>query len=432
MGMGSLSILVLIQGDVGDRIAGPSVRGWEMSKALAQRHRVTAATPRPIASRMDGVKLVPFKRRTVIAEARRHDAVIAPTLPPYLFTALAGVRTITVADQFGPVELEHATLGDDPLTAWQVETKRAMRRLQLRFADVVTAANGAQLDRLMADLRRDQRRAGAPPRVVTVPFGLPDPPPTAAERPLRNGFPGIEPRDFVILWWSSIWRWLDAETALRAFARVVEARPQAKLVLPGGRAPSAHAEIFASTNEARQLAADLGLLGRSVFFLEEWVPYARRHAFLQDADLGLVLHRDTPEARVAARSRYLDYIWCGTPCVLARGDDLAREMAESGFAEVVSPRDPEAAAKALMSFIEDPGRRERASAAASQLADRYRWPALVDPLIGEIEQAVAARSRRMPRAQVALAASGYYGRRLCDSGAGVVKALRSRLVPATD
>ena len=49
---------------------------------------------------------------------------------------------------------------------------------------------------------------------VVIGFGIPDPPPASGRRPLRERFPQIAEDDTVVLWWGSIWRWLDAATAL--------------------------------------------------------------------------------------------------------------------------------------------------------------------------------------------------------------------------
>ena len=62
----------------------------------------------------------------------------------------------------------------------------------------------------------------APPPIRIVPFGI-----DAARRrprrtPLRERFPQIGAGDKVVLWWGSLWRWLDAETAIRAFASLAD------------------------------------------------------------------------------------------------------------------------------------------------------------------------------------------------------------------
>ena len=76
--------------------------------------------------------------------------------------------------------------------------------------------------------------------------------------------------------------------------------------------------------------ADMGLLGERVFFLDDWVPQEERHHYLLEADVGLTLARGTAETVVAARGRYMDYVWAGLPCVLGAGDVLADRFADAG------------------------------------------------------------------------------------------------------
>ena len=58
-----------------------------------------------------------------------------------------------------------------------------------------------------------------------VPFGIPDPPPQSGRRPLRERFAQIRDDDTVVLWWGAVWKWLDAETPIRAFARFADSVP---------------------------------------------------------------------------------------------------------------------------------------------------------------------------------------------------------------
>jgi glycosyltransferase involved in cell wall biosynthesis len=248
---------------------------------------------------------------------------------------------------------------------------------------------------------------------VNVPFGVPEPPAPSEAKPLRRAFPEIGPTDPVVLWWGKVWKWFDAGTAIRAFERVVERRPDARLVISAGKAPKAKFDLSERTDDARELARELGLLGRNVFFLDEWTPYDRRHEYIADADIGLTLHGDTAEAPFAARARYMDYLWTGLPCVLASGDEIAASFGNAGFAELVNPGDVEGAAAALLKLIEDGGARDRARAAGLALAERYRWSALVAPLGEAIQECHASRRTRSSRRMVRTVGR-YYAQRTAD------------------
>lgn len=330
-----------------------------------------------------------------------------------------------VSDQYDPVELELATL-DGATASRDVQSARAVKRLQLRFADVVLVAGERQRHRLEAEMQRLGR--WDPPGVtsiVEIPFGLPESARASHRRPLRERFAQIAPTDTVVLWWGSVWRWLDAESAIHAFARLADSRPDIKLVITAGRRPEGDRDRHSTAESARSLARSLGLLGRTVLFVDDWLPYSERYDYLAEADIGITLHHGTPEARIAARARYMDYLWASLPCVLAHGDEVADRFEHAGFARLVPPGDPAAVGDALLQLATDPHALERAKAAAHALAERYRWDSIVRPL-GELLQD-GGRSRRLTKREALPLlgeAMAYYVRRAGDHVHGSWSTLR--------
>jgi glycosyltransferase involved in cell wall biosynthesis len=417
-----MRILVVVSGDAGSRVTGPEIRGWALARALAERHDVTVIVHNPPASTRDGHRLVAFTRRALVREARRHDAVVAPVVPPYLFAALRGSSTITVSDQYDPLTLELSVFTEQPDIKRVIQAQHMIREAQLRFADVIACAGEAQRGLLLSELDALGSRRGAPPSVVNVPFGLPDPPPPSAAHPLRAAFPQIGADDPVVLWWGKVWKWFDAATAIRAFALVAARRPDARLVISAGKAPKAKFDRSERTEDARALARDLGLLDRNVLFLDEWTEYDRRHEYLGDADIGLTLHADTPEAPFAARARYMDYLWSALPCVLASGDEIADRFGAAGFARLVAPGATEQAADAILRLIEEPHEREAARAAGRALAQDYHWSALARPLARAIEERAAAGSRSASQ-RLVRAVGRYYVRRTVDHASSLARSM---------
>lgn len=415
-----LRVLVLISGAGGTRMTGPEIRGWALARALAEQFEVTVALHEPPAKSRDGLRLIPYTRRTLVREARRHDAVLAPVIPPYLFAALRGTSTVTIADQYDPVTLELSVFTEHPGIDRLLKTQKSIRETQLRFADVIVCAGERQKELLLEELDALGPRRTAGPPIVSLPFGLPEAPQRNARHPIREHFHEIGQHDPVVLWWGKIWKWFDAKTAIEAFALVAERRPDARLVISAGKAPKARFDNSERTDDARELSRSLGVLDRNVFFLDEWTPYDRRHEYLDDADIGLTLHADTPEAPFAARARYLDYLWCSLPCVLAHGDEVADRFGAAGFAELVAPGDTEGAARAILRLIDDPQRLEAARVAGQALAEDYRWSVLVRPLAEAIRRRAADRepsaSDRLMRE-----VGGYYVRRAVDHAAALVR-----------
>jgi glycosyltransferase involved in cell wall biosynthesis len=401
-------ILVLVPGRLGERLSGPEIRAVRLGQALAAEHRVTLMAPGADRKEHEGLAVVPFSRRRLLREARRHDALMASTVPPFALALKRSLRIIAISDQYDPVELELGTLGRGADRARA--TARAARRLQLRSADLVLCAGRRQGELLEAEIETFQ--TGSRPPLCNLPFGIDGDLPSGEGHPLREHFPQIEAGDKVVLWWGSLWRWLDAETAIRAIASLAASRPGIKLVFTAGRPPNGDAERHSVLDEAKGLAAELGVLGSSVLFFEEWVPFARRGDYLGDADVGLTLHRDTEEASLAARARYMDYLSSGLPCVLGRGDETAERFEEAGFATLVEAGSPAATAAAIVALLEEP-RRAQAAAAGRILADEFRWQRLAVPLLialGEIEP----RPRASAGPRLVGRTTSYYARRLVD------------------
>jgi glycosyltransferase involved in cell wall biosynthesis len=340
--------------------------------------------------------------------------VMAACLPPYVLVAARRYGVITIADHYDPVELEMTTVAS---LSRRLRAARTVRRLQHRYADVVLCASQAQLDLLTEDLARAGRTGSFAPLTAIVPFGLPEAPVRSGATPLRDRFPDISAADRIVLWWGKIWSWFDPETAIRAFAPLAASRPDIKLVLTTGPAPDASTETYSRDRQARELAAELGLLGKTVFFLEEWMPYAQRHECLHEADIGLTLHADTPEAKVAARARYMDYVWAGLPCVLAAGDEVAAEFGAAGFARLVPPRQADAATRAMLALLDDPQALERARAGGEAVADRYRWTALAQTVSEVLATAARAARPSHGAAGLMVGSAGYYLRRAADAAA---------------
>jgi glycosyltransferase involved in cell wall biosynthesis len=401
-------ILLVVYGPIAERMSAPEIRGWEMAKVLSRHHDVTVAAPGELHDGRDGIRMVSSDRRTLIAEARAHDVLIVPRIPPYLFAALAGTDVTVVADLYNPFEEEHAELTGSRAIRREIELTRVANRMQLRNSDVLLCAVEPQRERLTAALDALGPRVRRPP-VEVVAFGLPEDPPPPSRRPLRERFPQIRTDDVVILWWGNVWRWFDATTALQAFARVSASRDNVRLVFTAGRHPRRDWPVLDGSDQARALAGEMGLLGQSVFFLDEWVAQDERHEYLLEADIGLTLARETAETAVAARGRYMDYVWAGLPCVLGAGDVLADRFAADGFASTVAYGDEDGAVRALTRLVDDPAERERRRAAARPLADAFRWEATVQPLLRALEQ--ASRERQTRRGALGRDLGEYYARK---------------------
>lgn len=361
-------VLVYATGPLGDRLAGPEIRALQHADALRSDYEVTLMAQRPDRTERDGFPVVSWSRDKLIREAIRNDVIVSPCLAPYLMISKKLFGFVAVSDKYDPYEVELVAI-DNERHERELRLHSLALTIDLRCADVVLCAAEQQRQNLIAAATKLNLGPGAaPPEPVVVPFGIPDPPPQSGRRPLRERFAQIRDDDTVVLWWGAVWKWLDAETPIRAFARLADSRPDVKLVITAGAPPSANNQRFEAVNDARELARELGLLDRNVLFLDEWIPYEDRWDYLWEANIGLTLHRFSAEAALAARSRYVDYLSAGLPCILGRGDQTASEFESAGFATLVDHPEPAELAELIAALAADRTQLNAAAAAGRQLA----------------------------------------------------------------
>ncbi|MCS6842632.1 MAG: glycosyltransferase family 4 protein [Roseiflexus sp.] len=406
-----MRLLVISHDVVGQRMAGPGIRAWELARVLSIHAEVTLLAPQPIDLAAPGIRTghVAMGDSASLAEfIRQADVILANGFLLEPHPELADVRQPLILDLYDPTLLEnierfrHASLPER-----QDRTRRdiALLNRQLAAGDLFLCATERQRDlylgALMAAGRITPERVDADPLlrnlVAVVPFGLPASPPMRTGPGIRGVIPGIGDTDPIILWNSGLWDWLDPLTLIRAMPQVVARVPHARLVFMAGKHPGGATPMH-MPDAARALASDLHLLNRHVFFYETWVPYADRANPLLDATIAVSLHRQHLEMAYAAiRSRVLDYLWAGLPTVLSDGDPAAALAREHGFALVTPPEDVDVVAHAIITLLTEEAKRHELAARARTLAPRYAWTAVAQPIVAFLASAPATKLRSAVR-----------------------------------
>jgi glycosyltransferase involved in cell wall biosynthesis len=409
-------ILVYATGPLGERLAGPEIRALQFAKALSADFDVTLMAQREDVCERDGFHVVPSRRELMIREARRNDAVVSPCLPPYLVLLKRVLSFKAISDKYDPHEVELIALEGERHDR-ELQLRSLSLAIDLRCADVVLCAAERQRESLIAAAHKLERPGLALPiDPMVVPFAIPDAAPPSERRPLREAFPQIRPGDKIVFWWGAVWKWLDAETPIRALAGLADSRPDVKLVITAGAPPNANNSRFEAVDQARSLASELGVLDRTVLFLDEWIPYEERHDYLRDADVGLTLHRFSDEAELAARARYIDYLSAELPCILGRGDETAAELEDAGFATLVDHRDPDLLAELILTLVDDPDQLRVAGDAGRRLAAERRLSTVTEKLRAAVTSPSPAPQGQSARRILALAGGtgSFYAHKLVD------------------
>jgi len=394
--MSSKPILVISHDVAGKRSAGPGIRYRELAGVLARNFEVTLAVPGQTDPEGLSFAVWPYRRdqwSTLVRAAQRAHVILACGDSLVDFPALARLNIPLVVDGYDPHSLETLALWAEqpvPFQAARHGERLDILRRQCQAGDFFVCASERQRDWWLG-LLEDQGRVnpltyGSDPSlrnlIDVVPFGLPSEPPQAAQPVLRGVWPGVGPNDWIVLWGGGLWEWLDPLTALRAVRRLADEGYDIRIVFPGTRHPNPIVPDMPMRTRTLALADELGLTGRYAFF-GDWVPYEDWPAVLLEADIGLSLHPDTVEARLAFRSRVLDYVWAGLPMVVTCGDSAADLVENHALGLTVGYGDDAAVAAALADLFR---------AGRPTLRDAYRerfytarqsltWERAAEPLV---------------------------------------------------
>lgn len=413
-------VLVISHEVVDTRMAGPGIRYFELARILARSFPLTLAVPatedrvtagkaaRAESNRSpslgEDLDWWPYQRSqwdTLAPVATQVDVIVAcgDTLADFPQIATLGVPL--VVDGYDPHTLETLALWNGEAVDFQSvrhEERLGILRRQCQAGDFFICASERQRDWWIGMLEQHGRvnpltysdDPSLRRLINVVPFGLPQEPPMAPHAVLRNSWPGIGPQDPVVLWGGGLWQWLDPLTAVRATHRLAESGQSHRLVFPGTQHPNPNVPNMPIRAQTMALADELGLTGQHVFF-GDWVPYQDWPAVLLEADVGLSLHPDTAETRLAFRSRVLDYIWAGLPMVVTGGDAISEVVDAHGLGVVVGYGDDREVAGAIQAVLEQPRDlwQDRFARAQTELT----WERAAQPLIEFCRQPYNAADR---------------------------------------
>jgi hypothetical protein len=384
--------LLIVSPDVVDKkMAGPGIRCWELARVLSHECAVTLAVPNqdPPPSRSFSVQSYRNRRPLLADLTKSAEAILVQGLVLEDFPFLAEPGKRVIVDLYAPYHLEVLNLfGDRPPEEVDAINDKYLAALtnQLLRGDFFICASERQRDfwiGMLSALGRINRRTHAADSslrrlIDVVAFGLSATEPVHTRQVLKGVFPGIRWDDLVLLWGGGLWDWLDPLTPITAMPRILDRHPRAKLFFLGPRHPAGFEPGMAA--RARRCAAELGLIGHSIFFNEGWVAYEDRVNFLLEADLGLSAGGAGLEARYAFRTRLLDYFWARLPVVSSDGDDLSERAARYNVGRVAPPGDVRGWAQAVVELLDQRSRGGLRPEAFEALRQSLTWERVAEPL----------------------------------------------------
>lgn len=395
----ALNVLIVTGDPIGKKLSGPGIRAWHMAEALSASHDVTLVSltgvDEALSSAFRLTHVEPGDDKTFSSWESWADTIIFQGHAMELFPSLRASSKHLIVDIYDPMHLEQLEQARHlPAAEWdkQVADARNTIESQLSVGDYFLCASERQRHFYLGQLTTLGRVGPAgyandphlEQLIGVVPFGLPGTDPTHTRPVLKGVIPGIGADDHVIIWSGGVYDWFDPLTLIRAVAQLSSTRPSVKLFFMGTAHPHPGVPEMPIIKTSRDLADELGVAGKHVFFNDSWVDYDDRQNYLLEADLGVSTHRSHIETTFSFRTRILDYLWASLPMVVTDGDHFADEVSRHGLGTTVPAGDVEALVAALETAVFDDKFRARATKALRVVRENYRWDTVLGPLVTHV------------------------------------------------
>jgi len=393
-------ILLITFDVIGPRIGGSAIRVLGLARALADAgHLPTVAAARIEEGHPDQ----PFPIRPFESASPRQavepllEGAACAVLPLHALARLPFLRRVKIPlvfDIYDPVLFELMETAPDAAVQNRADQLRSHVQLLnqvLRRGDFFVCASERQRDFWLGALAANGRlpaSATADPEmrdlIDVVPFGIdprPIPPAPAGRLSLTAAVPSLAGAERIVVWPGGIWDWTDPPIVVKAMQILAQRSPGIHLVLFAGRHPTEDHVETSAAEKTRSLATEYQLIGRSVHFIADYIPYEERGRYLAECDAAVSTHRANLESRFAYRTRLLDCIWAGLPIVCTEGDAMADMVARYGFGIVVPAGNAETLADAIERISTDD---EFAASCRTRIVDNRRffgWSDAVKPLV---------------------------------------------------
>jgi len=380
-------ILLISANPIKEKMSGPGLRYWEMAKVLGRYHQVTLVIPNQVELSGPNFAIERFDyRRSDLW--KKNDIVISHYFSPLHFNFLLQNKKYVVMDFYNLVFGENLEMGETGFLKKNPQYCRKMFNLTLNIADYILCSGERQRDliigmlfslgRLTPELyRRDPNLNGF---LDIIGFGLPSQTPVKSSPTVKGVIPGIGSEDFLLLWAGGIWEWFDSISLVEAVDIAVRQDPKIKLLFMGCRAPVADSSPESKYQKTVEIAEQLGLLNKHIFFLD-WVAYDKRDDYYLEADAGVSIHKDVLETRFSFRTRLMDYFWAGLPVICSNGDLLSEVVEKEQLGIVNKIGNKQEIAQAILTLASNSEQYGVIKGNIQRIRENYKWEKVMTPLL---------------------------------------------------
>lgn len=380
--MNKKKIVVVSSDSIGEKMAGPGIRYFQIASMLSKEHEVVLLVPNSVTP-VRNLNIIKLTTKNLKTSMNQADIIIIQGMTMFKYSFIKKFNGSIIIDLYDPTMLEMLEIRT---RKYEYYIDLEIVKEQLKYGDFFICASEKQKDlwigMLLAigritpvDYNKDKSLSKF---IGIVPFGIEQSTPVKKSNPYLK-FSDIKEDDKILVWGGGIWDWLDPFTLIHALYRIVQSRQDIKIVFMGTKHPTQSSIQMKAANEAILLAEKYGLIGKSIFF-NDWVPYAERDQYLKYAFAGVSFHINHLETKYSFRTRILDYIWCQLPMILTEGDLLADIIQENVCGITVKEKDIDAIEKAIIRLVEDEYLYQTFKNNLNNLKEKYFWESVLKDL----------------------------------------------------
>jgi glycosyltransferase involved in cell wall biosynthesis len=379
------------------RMSGPSLRTWHfVSVMLDAGHEVCL-----IANR--GLDVYPADLPDIVSQRKdrlqyhnvsnsqwHSPASLLPLVQEFAPECAVGVTTSGTAaavplvgslplwgDLYGSImaeaQMKAQVYGDDSYLAhfWALE-QAAIERAD-RFSTVSERQQWSLIGELGMIGRLNQYTAGYD-FALTIPIASESTPFTSTHKVLRGS---VVPDDAFIIFYSGGYNtWTDVDTLFAALEQTLVQYPKVYFVSTGGKIEGHDDLTYARFQTMIRTSAH-----RDHYFLQGWVPTEALPSYYLESDLAVNVDKRSYEAMLGSRTRVLDWLRAGLPCVLSSLPELADAVADAGAGLSYVPGDVDDLVARLRYCLDNPDALAHMRQCAHQLISTFSYEATTRELV---------------------------------------------------
>jgi glycosyltransferase involved in cell wall biosynthesis len=352
------------------RMNGPSWRTWHFVAALLEAgHEVCLIANRGVGVYPDDLPDLTLQRKDALTYLNvshsqwRTPAGLLPHIAAFAPHCALGVTTTGAAaaveaagdlplwaDLYGSVmaeaQMKAAVYGDDSYLAHFLRLEYAPVWRADRFSTVSERQQWALVGELGILGRLNQYTVGYA-FVTTIPVGSETAPLVSTRTLLRGAV--VPPDAFVILYSGGYNTWTDVDSLFAALEQVLALYPHVAFVSTGGKIDGHDDLTFA---RFRTLIAQSA--HRHRYHLQGWVPAADLPSYYLESNVAVNVDKPSYEALLGSRTRALEWLRAGLPCVMSSLPELAERIATGGAGLIYRPGDVPDLVACLRRCIDSP------------------------------------------------------------------------------